>query len=221
MRAHRKLFLALVLLTGCHHAYTVPETPMPANTILLSQMMRDLSSQPGYTQTLLDHLGDSKQDSFLTPKLADELRKRILGKDWQGLDRFPGWTMREINPAVSVVDHFAGKSSNVAALQYLDLGPYALNQTETISLDTPSTFPPFSTAGLVTPLGDGVVYGDGPNNLAPEHSESQRLADILNRLAANKLDGAKPFRVSVISSEDGTFEHALDGRMNETPEELI
>jgi len=221
MRAHRKLVLALVLLSGCHHAYTVPETPMPANTILLSQMMRDLSSQPGFTQTLLDHLGDSKQDSFLTPKLADELRKRILGKDWQGLDRFPGWTMREINPAVSVVDHFAGKSSNVAALQYLDLGPYALNQTETISLDTPSTFPPFSTAGLVTPLGDGVVYGDGPNNLAPEHSESQRLADILNRLAANKLDGAKPFRVSVISSEDGTFERALDGRLNETPEELI
>jgi hypothetical protein len=203
MQTSRKLAVLCCLLavSGCHRKYVVPETPMPANTILLSQMMRDLSSQPGFTQTLLNHLGDGKQDSFLTPRLADELRKRILGKDWQGLDRFPGWTMREINPAVSVIEHFDGKSSNEAALQYIDLGPYALNQTETISLDKPSTFPPFSTTGLVTPLGDGVVYGDGPNNLAPEHSESQRLADVLNRLAANKLDGAKPFSVTVNLAE--------------------
>jgi hypothetical protein len=158
-------------------------------------MMRDLSSQPGFTQALLNQIGGAKPDAFLTPRLVDELRKRILGKDWQGLDRFPGWTMREINPAVSVVDHFAGKSSEADALRYLDLGPYMLDKAETVSLDKPSTLPPFTTAGLVTNLGDGVVYGDGPNNLASEHSESQRLADILNRLAANKLDGAEHVQV--------------------------
>jgi hypothetical protein len=206
MRAHRKPFLALVLLTGCHHAYTVPETPMPANTILLSQMMRELSSQPGFTQMLLDKIGDGKKDSFLTPKLVDELRKRILGKDWQGLDRFPGWTMREINPAVSVVEHFAGKNNEADALRYLDLGPYALDKPETVSLDKPSTFPPFTTVGLVSSLGDGVVYGDGPNNLAPEHAESQQLADVLNRLAANKLDGSKSFTASFYAKTANTPE---------------
>jgi hypothetical protein len=29
--------------------YVVPETPMPPNTILLSQMMRELSATPGFT----------------------------------------------------------------------------------------------------------------------------------------------------------------------------
>jgi len=195
MRHHRKLLLALILLSGCRKPYVVPESPLPPSTIRLSQLMRQLSAQPGFTNMLLDKLGHGKRDGFLTPRLLDELRKRILGSDWQGLDRFPGWTMREINPTVSVVDHFAGKSSNDDALQYLDLGPYALNRAETVSLDKPSTLPPFTTTGLVTNLGDGVLYGDGPNNLAPEHADSQRLADILNRLAANKLDGAEHVQV--------------------------
>ena len=73
---------------------------MPPNTILLSQMMRELSAQPGFTEALIHQLdkGGKKGPALLTPDLIDELRKRILGEDWQGLDRFPGWTMREINP---------------------------------------------------------------------------------------------------------------------------
>jgi hypothetical protein len=146
----------------------------------------------------------------MTPALVDELRKRILGSDWQGLDRFPGWTMKRINPTVRVAGHFAGKSKELESTsevhpgapatsaqvgEYLDLGPYALDQAQTVSLNEPSKLPPFTTDGLVTPLGDGVVRGDGPNDLAPEHAESQRLADVLNRLAANKLEGAQPFAV--------------------------
>jgi hypothetical protein len=42
-----------------------------------------------------------------------------------------------------------------------------------------------------------VTRGDGPNNLAPEHAESQQLADILNRLAANKLIAAKTFTAGI------------------------
>ena len=45
--------------------------------------------------------------------------------------------------------------------------------------------------------------------LAPEHAESQRLADILNRLAANKLAGTAPFVAE------------LQGHASGTPQDLI
>jgi len=241
MRLPRKLaFLGtLVIASGCHRNYVVPETPMPPNTILLSQVMRQLSAQPGFTDKLLDEIGgkDGKRGpALLTPALFTELRKRILGSDWQGLDRFPGWTMREINPTVRVVGHFAGKDQKLESAsavhpgaplsqaradaqtkQYLDLdlGPYTLDKAAALSLDQPSTLPPFTTAGIVTNLSDGsargqdIVRGDGPNAFAPEHAESQRLADVLNRLAANKLDGTQPFTVTTW------------GRSVTTPEQLI
>ncbi|MGA8938523.1 MAG: hypothetical protein WB439_05085, partial [Acidobacteriaceae bacterium] len=193
---------------------------MPPNTILLSQMLRQLSTQPGFTDKLLAEIGgkDSKQGpALLTPKLFTELRKRILGSDWQGLDRFPGWTMREINPTVRIVGHVAGKdqrledtsavhpgapASNALLGRYLDLGPYALDKAENAQLgifgsEMHSEFPAFTTDGIVTELGDGVTRGDGPNALAREHSESQQLADILNRLAVNKFEGAKTFTASI------------------------
>ncbi len=236
--------LTLLFLSGCHNTYTVPESPMPPNTVLLSQMMRELSSQPGFTQALLAQLdtGGKKGPALMTPKLVDELRKRILGKDWQGLDRFPGWTMREVNPTVDVVDKFAGKNPKLEGMSavhpgsaapaldekqakvFLDLGPYALDKEQTVSLDEPSMLPPYNNAVNQTTLGDGVVRGDGPNELAAEHAESQRLADVLNRLAVNKLEGAKPFQVRLrtafVNDRDPLVakwsEETLD-----TPEQLL
>jgi hypothetical protein len=209
------------VIVGCRRTrYTPPESPLPPNTILLSQMMRELSAQPGFTEALLKELGaaggakagDKKKQgpALMTPRLIDDLRQRILGKDWSGLDRFPGWSMRRINPTVRVVGHYAGKDEKLEATSEvhpgaspsaaavhdeLDLGPYALDKAETISLGKPSTLPPFTTEGLVTELGDGVTRGDGPNIYAPEHAESQRLADVLNRLAVNKLDAVKKTQV--------------------------
>jgi hypothetical protein len=223
MRFPRKLALlcALLSIAGCRkQGYVPPETPMPPNTILLSQMMQQLSAQPGFTDAMLAQLGNGGAQAnnkgkpgpaLLTPALINELRKRILGKDWQGLDRFPGWTMREVNPTVRFIGHEAGKDEkleNASAVHpgaplsaaeakiYLDLGPYTLDQSQTVSLNQPSTLPPFTTDGVVSNLGDGIVRGDGPNALAPEHAESQRLADVLNRLAANKLEGAGQFAAS-------------------------
>jgi hypothetical protein len=219
MRLNRSIAIvfSLVFLGGCRkHTYVVPEGPMPPNTIMLSQMMQQLSAKPGFTEGLLSQIdkGGKKGPALLTPSLVDELRKRILGSDWQGLDRFPGWTMRRINPTVRVAGHFAGKSNKLedasavhpgaplgtpaatpTSHEYLDLGPYALNKAETVSLSEPSTLPSFTTQGIVTTLGDGVTRGDGPNALAPEHAESQRLADVLNRLAANKLEDVRSFVV--------------------------
>jgi hypothetical protein len=236
MRLTRKLALLTTLstLSGCRHAaYTPPESPLPPNTILLSQMMRELSAKPGFTEALLKEIdaGNRKGPALMTPKLIDELRARILGKDWAGLDRFPGWTMREINPTVRVVGHEVGKDetleaasavhpgsplSAAAAREFLDLGPYALNEEQTIWLNKPSALPPFTTDGAVTTLGDGVTRGDGPNALAPEHAASQRIADILNRLAANSLNNGKPFYAAM-----GYSSRKEDAEATTTPQKLV
>jgi hypothetical protein len=207
--------LGLALLVGCHRSYVAPETPLPANTVLLSQMLRSFTTQhPDATEHFLAALdaGGKRGPALLTPRLIDELRKRIVGKDWSGLDRFPGWTMRELDPAVTVAEKVAGKDTKLEAASevhpgapidgktaraFLDLGPYALEQSQTISLDTPSTFAPFDAAAAQTQLSAGLVRGDGPNELAPEHAASEQLADILNRLAANELDGVAKFSASI------------------------
>lgn len=202
----------LLGLIGCRGdaPYVVPEAPMPPNTVLLAGMMHELSATPGFTDALLAQLdnGGKRGPTLMTPALMNRLRELILGKDWQGLDRFPGWTMRAINPTVRAVGHVAGKNAELESLAarhpgapattltpevvktYLDLGSYSPEHDETISLDHPSTLPGFTTEGIVTNLGAGVVRGDGPNpELAPEHAESQRLADLLNRLSLNGTDG--------------------------------
>ncbi len=234
MRLSRKLALLglCFALSGCHRYYVAPETPMPPNTILFSQMMRQLSARPGFNDKLLSEIGGkdgSHGPALLTPALFTELRKRILGSDWQGLDRFPGWTMREINPTVRVVGHLAGKDQKLEAAsavhpgapltaaqtaQYIDLGPYALDKAGHTQLGIfypgmRSQFPPFTTNGIVTNLGDGVTRGDGPNALAPEHSESQQLADVLNRLAENKLEGARTFTASIADQAATTPEQLI------------
>src|SRR6201996_6641372 len=154
------VFAATLLVSGCLHRYTPPESPMPPNTILLSQMMSELSAQPGFREAVLRAIegdaGGKRGPALLTPALATELRRRILGEDWEGLDRFPGWTMRAINPTVRVVTRVAKKkaaenpsASNPGASagasqtrNFLDLGPYALDQEQTVSFDEPSTLPP-------------------------------------------------------------------------------
>ena len=62
----------------------------------------------------------------------------------------------------------------------------------------------------IATLGDGVARGDGPSPLAPRHPESQRLADILNRLSMNGVDGVAQATV--------TFG---DQRAASSPEELL
>jgi hypothetical protein len=216
-RARASAVLGLTLLmSGCMRPYTPPEAPMPPNTILLSQMMREVSAHPGFTEQLIQQISvaDGKRGpTLLTPELVNELRTLILGKNWQGLDRFPGWTMVAVTPTVRVVDTVIEKEEKGAAAssvqRFLDLGPYALDREQAVSLDQPSRLPPFTTSGLVTELGDDVQRGDGPNELAPEHAESQRLADALNRLAGNALEGAKPFHVE------------LAGQTATTPQGLI
>jgi hypothetical protein len=210
----------------------VPETPMPPNTILLSQMMRELSATPGFTDALLAQLdrGGKHGPALMTPRLIKRLRELILGKDWQGLDRFPGWTMQEVNPAVGVINKAVTKHPETPAgtpsgaptekwpsgadkgviAEYLDLGSYAPDKADTVSLDRPSTLPGLSNAELVSEMGAGIVRGDvGNPKLAPMHPESQRLADVLNRLGLNALEGT-----ATVTAE-------VDGKTATTPQELM
>ncbi len=204
---------------------------MPPKTVLLAEMMRELSAKPGFTEAILAELdhGGKKGPALLTPALLQRLRELILGKDWQGLDRFPGWTMREINPTVRVVGHMVGKDEALEGLSarhpgtaasaldtherlkaFVDLGDYSLAKAETISLDAPSKLPGFSADGLVSDLGDGVVRGDDANPvLASLHAESQRLADVMNRLAMNGVEGSAPALA------------VLSGKEAKTPEDLV
>jgi len=223
----------LLAVIGCRTEapYVVPEQPMPPNTVLLSQMMRDLSATPGFTDALLAALdkGGKKGPALMTPRLIKRLREMILGSDWQGLDRFPGWTMQEVNPAVGVINKVVTKHPETpvgtpsgapteapvsadkgVVAEYLDLGSYAPDKAETVSLDKPSTLPGLSNDVLVTVMGAGVVRGDVANpKLAPMHPDSQRLADVLNRLGLNALQGA-----ATVTAE-------VDGKTATTPQELI
>jgi hypothetical protein len=222
---------SLLALVGCRgETYIVPDAPMPSNTVMLSQMMRELSATPGFTDAMLAELDKDgkKGPALMTPALLKRLRELILGKDWQGLDRFPGWTMREINPTVRVVSHVAAKDQDGTSLAsrhpgtpatavstdqiklYVDLGNYPLEKQESVNLDKPSTLPGFTTDGLVSELGAGVLRGDGPNpKLAPMHAESQRLANLLNRLSLNALEVSAPMTVTI-------SDHSA-----KTPEELV
>lgn len=208
---------------------------MPQNTVLLSAMMRELSAKPGFTEAILSELdkGGRNGPALLTPKLVHHMRELILGKDWHGLDRFPGWTMREINPTVRVVGHFVGKDEAAEELAdpgsnsgpgahasdakrptnsreisgFVDLGTLAIDRAEKVDLDQPSTLPPYSSHGLVSDLGYDVVRGDGPDpSIAPMHAESARLAELMNRLSLNALDGAAPVTASIGTVQAGTLE---------------
>jgi hypothetical protein len=52
---------------------------MPPDTVLVSQVMRDLSSQPGFAEEVIDHLGNGPKQgpALLTPTLLKELREQI------------------------------------------------------------------------------------------------------------------------------------------------
>ena len=82
------------------------------------------------------------------------LRELILGKDWQGLDRFPGWTMDAVNPTVGAITRKATKQSPETAVgtpsgapneawpaqgskvitEYLDLGSYSPDKAEMVKI---------------------------------------------------------------------------------------
>lgn len=218
----------LALASGCHltapspsNAIAADRSAMPPNTVMLSDMMRELSAQPGFTEQLLAQLnkGD-KNGAFLTPKLFDELRRLILGKDWGGLDRFPGWTTKGITRTVDLAGVVAGKSTASSETtdprlkklfdgrslsdeeikqlsirdrseKMLKLRLMGMQAWNSWNYEDLPKGKPFQEDS--TSLGSGVIRGDGPDpRLAPLRPESQRLADVLNLLSVG-LPAIKDF----------------------------
>lgn len=231
--------VAMTCLIGCRGDIrsTPPTEPMPPDTVLLSQMMQRLSEQPGFTEAVLAQLdrGGKNGAALMTPDLMDRLRTLILGKQWEGLDRFPGWTMGAITPTVRVAGRVLGQKAtkNDAAAtadaapnltrqpsasevaEFLNLGDLRLDRAAQVDLDTPSRLPGLSEADLVKPLGMGVVSGDGPDpGLAPAHAESARLAVLLNRLSVNGLNLDGPEGSRLVTA-------AVGGKVVQRPEDLV
>ena len=214
-----------------------PTGPMPANTVLLSEMMQRLSAQPGFTDAVMAELdrGGKNGAALMTPELLHRMRELILGKDWEGLNRFPGWTMGAITPTVHVAGRVVGKNEkkddevatadtapNLSRLpgasevaEYLNLGDLMPDKAAQVDLDTPSQMPGFPTAELVKPLGRGVVSGDGADPaLVGEHAESARLAMLLNRLSVNGLNLDGPEGTRLVTA-------AVGGKVVQRPDDLM
>ena len=231
--------VVMTCLIGCREGgrYVPPTEPMPPDTVLLSQMMQRLSDQPGFTEAVLAQLdrGGKNGAALMTPELVDHLRKMILGKQWEGLNRFPGWTMEAITPTVHVAGRVLGQkvkkgdtvanadaAPNLSRLpsasevaEYLTLGDLRLDKTAAVDLDTPSQLPASPEADLVKSLGRGVVSGDGPDpTRIGQHRESARLAILLNRLSVNGLNLDGPEGSRLVTA-------ALGGKVVQRPEDLM
>jgi hypothetical protein len=232
-----RLASSVLLLTviGCNWAeigYAVPEGPLPPNTILFSQMMRQLSATPGFTDAMLAHVNEVNQNgpALMTPRLVRRLKRMIIGRDWQGMNRFPGWTMRALNPTANIAERLvrrqgnangtadeseANKESLDEAEKWVDVETYPLDKAVTISLDEPSALPPFSVADVMTDLGAGVTVRDGADPvIAPMHPESQRLVNVLNRVSLNGVEGAAPATVTIGGKTAATPEALMQALMD-------
>lgn len=237
---------SVILLTviGCNWAeigYSVPEGPLPPNTILFSQMMRELSATPGFTDAMLAHLNEAQKNgpALMTPRLVRRLKRMMLGRDWQGMNRFPGWTMRALNPTANIAERFVrrpGDGSDKAveepaakyssesleeARKWVDVETYPLDKEVTISLDEPSTLPPFSTADVMTNVGAGVTVRDGADPVrAPMHPESQRLVNVLNRVSLNGVEGSA-VATATIGGKNATTPEALIQALMDTGHTVV
>ena len=230
---------SVILLTviGCNWAdvgYSVPEGPLPPNTILFSQMMRALSATPGFTDAMLSHVNDVAQNgpALMTPRLVRRLKRMMLGRDWQGMNRFPGWTMRALNPTAGIAERMVRTRTNGAdgtvenaakestesleeTEKWVDVATYPLKKEAAISLDEPSTLPPFSTKDVMTDLGAGVTVRDGADPVrAPMHPESQRLVNVLNRVSLNGMEGSAPATVTIGGKSSITPEALMQALMD-------
>ncbi len=186
------LLAALGATAGCGWRKPVEWGVLPGNAMPLSVVMQQVWQTPEARQGILDRLGQLNSDGLpLSPSLLDLLRKLLLGQDWRGLDQFPDFTMPGLTRSVAVVDRLGlGGKPDAAAIAtvlatYLDFGSYELAKDATVDLTTPADGA-WDTSGLQKDWGYGVIAGDLPDpKLAPMHAESERLAQVLNRMAMN------------------------------------
>lgn len=155
----------------------------------LSAVMQRISAEPGYSSYVQNLLGkDPRKREFLTPGLLDQLRKLILGRDWQRVDHFPSFSISGLNQSVAATIKIAGSSGDAQQAFMPDIGTLSRTKSVHVQLDKPVERPTYEEdpQTRVTKLPYGLVMGDGPDPaLALFHAESVRLAQVLNRMALN------------------------------------
>jgi len=192
----RRLLLAATALVACAGASLADAPPAPPapGYLLASTVMQELSQDPAFVDGLLEKLGhDPRAGGILGPENLRRLRALILGKDWEGLDRFPGITVAGMGRAVSLAALALGKPEPKPPPP-----PLAADVEEPLGL--PTGAPALASDTYLRRVRPDLEVGDRVDPVrGAHHADSARLADLLNRLALNPppdAPGAR-FRVRV------------------------
>jgi len=200
-----RLALILALLLSPPAAALDEDAPW----LRFSEMMRRLSRDPVFVETVIRHLGRGPAASaMLGPADRERLRELIRKRDWDSLDRFPVMTVAGIGRAMTVAKPVAGRHRPSAPPEAVPAAP--VDAVEDLGI--PTGVQPPQAKGLIRELGHGVesgaVYAPEAARLYPD---SRRLAELLNRLALNPPPGRPGPRLQV----------RLGNRQTQTAEGLI
>ncbi|NUB09804.1 hypothetical protein FW320_27045 [Azospirillum sp. Vi22] len=185
----------------------------------VSQVMSELARNPEFVEALYRRLGrNPKAGGILGPDEIKRLREMILGKDFEGLDRFPGLTVQGMGRSVRLAGATLGRSSD----DDLPPEPATVEQAAKEKVETaveeglgiPAAGTPPAPDAYLRPLGFGLEAGDRVDPaLAERYADGLRLAELLNRLSLNAPDGGERYRVVL----DGQ----TDGQTSDTPRALV
>ncbi|CAO3456517.1 hypothetical protein [Azospirillum argentinense] len=204
-RAVSTLVLSAALL--CSASLRADEAPW----LPVSQVMSELARNPDFVEALYRRLGrNPKAGGILGPDEIKRLREMILGKDFEGLDRFPGLTVRGMGRSVGLAGAMLDRSGDDGPPPGSATVEAAVEAAVDEELGIPAAGTPPAPDAYLRPLGFGVESGDRVDPaLAERYADGQRLAELLNRLSLNAPDGRPRHRV------------ALDGRTLDTPRALM
>ncbi|WP_137140791.1 hypothetical protein [Azospirillum brasilense] len=167
----------------------------------VSQVMAELARNPDFVEALYRRLGrDPKAGGILGPDEIKRLREMILGKDFEGLDRFPGLTVQGMGRSVRLAGAVMDRSGDDG------LAPEAATAGEAVEeeLGIPAAGTPPAPDAYLRPLGFGLEVGDRVDPaLAERYADGLRLAELLNRLSLNPPDGGERHRVALDGQTDG------------------
>ncbi|MCX5794715.1 MAG: hypothetical protein NTY77_04380 [Elusimicrobia bacterium] len=194
----RRLSLLLaILLSPSAHAVE-QDTPW----LRFSEMMRQLSRDPVFVETVIRHLGRGPAASaMLGPADRERLRALIRKRDWDSLDRFPVMTVAGIGRAMIVAKPVARRHRSTAPAEAARAG--LADAVEDLGI--PTGEPPPRAKDLIRGLGHGVESGAVYDvEAAKFYPDSRRLAELLNRLALNPPPGQPGPRLQVRLGERRT-----------------
>ena len=170
-----------------------------------SYVMSEVSHEPGFVDAVLEKLGrDPRAPGILGPKLLGKLKSLLLGRHFEKLDRFPGFTIGTMGSSVAIAARMGGRDKVIQPWVDPDARAPA---SEALGIPTGGAPPDPSTYMRV--IGWGLDSGDRLDpGRAARCADSARLGVLLTRLARNP-DGAPTHRVT------------LDGIEVTTPRALI